>query len=249
MKNRQLVSKTLVLLAGGAGSRLKSFLQSDENIKCLSLFAGRTFLDFLLDQAQDAGFEKVIILAGANRAAISDVAHKTQRKLQIVFPDEQSPLGTGGALKLVEPHLTEASFFLSNADTFFAVNPFIEIGKLDLSCLTNSDVWGCFFVSDLSRSESPRYRPGEQVSSAEVASQTLYGLGDLTYIGIAHLRAEFLSRWSSLGLSAKASLEADVFPSLQKRAVLVNTNLDFIDFGTGSGYEEMIELVRHRGHL
>ncbi|HLJ18987.1 MAG TPA: nucleotidyltransferase family protein [Stellaceae bacterium] len=86
-----------VVLAGGLGTRLRD--RVPDMPKALAPVAGRPFLAWLLDQLSDAGFKRAILSVGYLGDAIRNAFGATHRTLDLVYAVEESPLGTGGALR------------------------------------------------------------------------------------------------------------------------------------------------------
>jgi D-glycero-D-manno-heptose 1,7-bisphosphate phosphatase len=83
---------------------------------------GRPFLDYLIDEANRFGLERLLLLAGHNAGEV--VRHyegKVVGGLSIDVVVEKAPLGTAGALANAA-HALDPVFFLANGDSFFGFN-------------------------------------------------------------------------------------------------------------------------------
>lgn len=230
MVNSELESKTLVLLAGGMASRLNSFLNSESQVKCLTEFSGRVFLDYLLAQGHSAGIEHVIILGGPNREIIENAVGKLNYPMHFSFPEEKTRLGTGGALTLTAPYLQEKYFILSNADTYFSENPF-ELVKSQSTA--NKDA--VFFMRNFET--KPAFHDiSEQKAHAW---PDLYQTHSYTYTGLSVLSSEIVHNWHKLGLPMSCSYEKEVFNKIKTRAKFTAYPFAEIDFGTESGFKHL----------
>lgn len=109
----------LVILCGGRGSRLG--LLTEETPKPLLKIGDSPFLRHLLMQFQKEGFERFILaahyLAGQFQAFAKAYASLFP-KMKVVV--EESPLGTGGALRNAASHVDGADFIVLNGDAFLA---------------------------------------------------------------------------------------------------------------------------------
>lgn len=109
----------VVILAGGLGTRLRGVL--GDVPKVLALVGGRPFLDILLDRlfAQKVG--RIILCVGHLKEAVKDhvrdMARKDQRFRCIEFSEEESPLGTGGAIKNAQALIRGEDCIVMNGDT------------------------------------------------------------------------------------------------------------------------------------
>jgi D-glycero-alpha-D-manno-heptose 1-phosphate guanylyltransferase len=119
-----------VILAGGLGTRLSSKLP--DLPKAMAPVAGRPFLAFLLDQLIAAGCERAILSVGYRRAAIIDAFKHNYRGLPLIYAIEESPLGTGGAIRLSLDHVRKPFALVLNGDTF------LDLDLLSISAFHSS---------------------------------------------------------------------------------------------------------------
>jgi D,D-heptose 1,7-bisphosphate phosphatase len=109
-----------VILAGGLGTRLGTKTQILP--KPMMDISGRPFLDYLVKSLRRQGVEEIILSIGYLSEAIRSYFRSgEQHGLSIRYAVEDSPLGTGGALRNCLPMLGER-FFVINGDTLFDVN-------------------------------------------------------------------------------------------------------------------------------
>src|SRR6267142_3298014 len=94
---------TTVILAGGQGTRLRSVV--DDRPKVLAPVAGRPFLAYLLDRLADQGCHRVIVATGFRGQQIEAEFGRRYRSLRLEYSCEETPLGTGGALRQALPML------------------------------------------------------------------------------------------------------------------------------------------------
>jgi NDP-sugar pyrophosphorylase family protein len=111
-----------VLLVGGKGTRLRSVLPSTP--KPLAPLGNRFFLDLLVDQLRSQGIQRIIMCVGYLREQIEqEFGTGVCRDVSIEYAREDSPLGTGGAIRLAGQHIGNASEFLVlNGDSFLEVD-------------------------------------------------------------------------------------------------------------------------------
>lgn len=114
----------VIILAGGLGTRLRSVVS--EVPKCMAPVGDKPFLWYLLQYLtryrDDVG--KVILSVGYLRNIIIDWVdeHRTDFPFTLEFAEEQTPLGTGGGIKLALSKATGFDVVVLNGDTFFDVN-------------------------------------------------------------------------------------------------------------------------------
>ena len=107
-----------ILLAGGYGTRLRPLTYTRP--KPLLPVAGRPMVEWVLDRLPPE-VRRVIVAVNWKAQALGtyfatrDVKGKA-RRVQFVVVKEDEPLGTGGAIKNCEPHLTSDRFLVLNAD-------------------------------------------------------------------------------------------------------------------------------------
>jgi D-glycero-alpha-D-manno-heptose 1-phosphate guanylyltransferase len=104
-----------VILAGGLGTRLKSVL--NDKPKCLASIKGKPFIDILLDDCINQGLRRFILCVGYLKEQVIEYLSK-RNNCEIVFSEESEPFGTGGALKIAEPHIRSDTFLAMNSDTY-----------------------------------------------------------------------------------------------------------------------------------
>jgi D-glycero-alpha-D-manno-heptose 1-phosphate guanylyltransferase len=110
-----------VILAGGRGTRLQSVLPPDLP-KPLAPVAGRPFLEWLLRHLDAQGFRRVVMSVGWNARKVIDTIGDRFGDLKISYCIEESPLGTGGAMRLALRATTDVDVIVLNGDTFLGVS-------------------------------------------------------------------------------------------------------------------------------
>ena len=110
----------VVILCGGAGSRLKSI--TGDTPKPMAAVAGRPFLELLFQQLRRFDFRRVILASGYQNAAIREYFGEEDRGLQLIHSCEPSPLGTGGALKYAENQVQSRVVLVVNGDSYTDVD-------------------------------------------------------------------------------------------------------------------------------
>src|SRR5688500_5769987 len=114
-----------VILAGGLGTRLRSVVS--DRPKPMAEVGGRPFLEYLIERVRDVGCEEVILAACDRHEQIA--AHFGDGAgfgVPVRYAVEETPLGTGGALKNAEPWI-RGRFLGLNGDTFCDFDPLTQI--------------------------------------------------------------------------------------------------------------------------
>lgn len=105
-----------VVLAGGFGTRLRQVVP--DLPKPMAPVAGRPFLEILLTSLARKGFCRVVLSLGYMADKV--VAHfgDVFAGMELVYEIEQSPLGTGGAVRQALARCKGDHVFVFNGDTF-----------------------------------------------------------------------------------------------------------------------------------
>jgi NDP-sugar pyrophosphorylase family protein len=145
----------LIILAGGASSRMKKSLASDnlseEEIKAANSVSkaligigknNRPILDYLLFNAEKAGYKNVILVVGENSDSFKkyygDTSNNTFNNLELHFATQYipagriKPFGTADALAQAlnqYPHLQNETFTVCNSDNLYSVEVFKALRK------------------------------------------------------------------------------------------------------------------------
>jgi len=109
-----------VILCGGAGTRLRSV--TGVAPKSMASVAGRPFLELLLTQLHRSGFRRVLMAVGYQKEVIRAHFGPAFLGLQLVYSEESTPLGTGGALRLAAPLLETDFAIVMNGDSYTEVD-------------------------------------------------------------------------------------------------------------------------------
>lgn len=109
-----------IILCGGAGLRLRSV--TGEAPKSMADVAGRPFLELLLHQLQRYGFQRAILAVGYQKNVIISSVGKHTFGIDVAFAVEDSPLGTGGAVRNAITLTQSDPVLVSNGDSYTGVD-------------------------------------------------------------------------------------------------------------------------------
>lgn len=104
------------ILAGGLGTRLRSVVS--DRPKVMAMVAGRPFLNHLLDQLAESGIKRVILCTGYLADMIRNELGYGYRDMELVYSVEETPLGTGGALRNAAEALSGDMLLVLNGDSY-----------------------------------------------------------------------------------------------------------------------------------
>lgn len=109
---------TVVIMAGGRGKRLRPL--TDKTPKPMLPVNGKPILEWIIKRFIDQGFKEFTISLGYLGEVIEDYFGDGLRfGCHISYVWESQPLGTAGALRLLEP---QSSFIVINADVLTSCN-------------------------------------------------------------------------------------------------------------------------------
>lgn len=109
----------VVILCGGLGKRLRPAVS--DRPKVLAEIEDNTFLDILIDDLLKHGFKNIILCVGYLKEQI--IEHFNYEKdYNILFSEEDIPLGTGGALKNARSLIKSNTFMVMNGDSICNVD-------------------------------------------------------------------------------------------------------------------------------
>lgn len=119
--------KQAVILLGGKGTRIQS-LYSDRP-KALVPVCGRPILAWQVDWLKAHGFTHVHLAAGYMADALQQWRRQqAYEEITISLSTEPGPLGTGGAIKFIEPWLVSDSVTVLNGDS---LTPNLDFKAMD----------------------------------------------------------------------------------------------------------------------
>lgn len=105
-----------IVLAGGFGTRLKQVVP--DLPKPMAPVAGRPFLEILLTSLAQKGFSRVIMSLGHMADKVTSHFGDCYADMELVYEIEESPLGTGGAVRQALLRCKSDHAFVFNGDTY-----------------------------------------------------------------------------------------------------------------------------------
>lgn len=107
-------SNMMVIMAGGKGTRLHP--QTENCPKPMLLITGKPILEHIIDRAKVEGFSHFVLAIYHLGHMIEEYFGDGKRfDVEIEYIREESPLGTAGALSLLNPH-PDSAFVVTNGD-------------------------------------------------------------------------------------------------------------------------------------
>ena len=229
--------KEAIILAGGLGTRLKSVIS--DLPKCMAPVSGKPFLHWVISYFQKQGVEKFIFSLGYKHEIIEEYLNKEftirQSPVAIQLSIEETPLGTGGAIKLACEKATEQNVTIINGDTFFKINlqqlsSFHQEDKADCTlCLKPMQNFDRYGAVELNENNSIKKFSEKKFYESGLINGGVYALNV----------KDFLDK----NLSEKFSLEKDYLEKFYTTGKLMGLIQDeyFIDIGIPEDYERAQE--------
>jgi D-glycero-alpha-D-manno-heptose 1-phosphate guanylyltransferase len=121
-RHQSLVTPSMeaIVLAGGMGTRLQPLVE--DVAKCMAPVAGKPFLEYLLNLLETAGFTHVILALGYKHETVETWLASYDSSMKITVSVEDTPLGTGGAVKMALSQAKQDIVFVFNGDTYFELD-------------------------------------------------------------------------------------------------------------------------------
>ena len=219
---------TAVILAGGLGTRLRKAVSNQP--KVMAEVNGKPFLYYVLDQLAEVDIKRVVISTGYMADKIEEVIGFSYKGLKVDYSWEESPLGTGGALKLAGQSISTKYCLVMNGDSYTEFDPvslFRSHKQKNASIVLLAKM-----LSGASRFGTIQMNEqNEIIRFMEKESST--GIG-LINAGIYIMKTSTLQKIPN---KTPCSLEYDFFPAMIGQNIYgYETKGDFIDIGTVESY-------------
>jgi len=227
-KQVKLSEITVVILAGGLGTRLRPVVSSRP--KVLAKVLGRPFLTHLFDQLDRAGARQVVLCTGYMADSVREEIGEFYRSLHIEYSIEDAPLGTGGALRLALSLIKSDTVMVMNGDSY--VNADL---KTFLAWFLRKDTVAALLLAKTL--DTSRY--GRVVIASDDRIETFEEKGGIKgdgwiNAGIYLLQKKFVE---TIPPGKAFSLERESFPSLiGKKLYGYRCEGEFIDIGTPKSF-------------
>lgn len=205
-----------IILCGGFGTRIRPVLQNTP--KALAPIKDRPFLFYLFEQMKACS--NIVLAIGHQGEQIVEMC----KDYPVKFSMEDTPLDTGGALKLALNKIEGDTFFAMNGDVFLDCNleamttlHLARRSKLTLAAAHVNDV-----------------QPYGQLDLDGDKVQAFVEKGKKTGSGWINGGIYLMHRSVLDPFEGRFSLEKDVFPN--ENVYAYKTDADFVDIGTPEKY-------------
>lgn len=230
--------KPVIILAGGFGTRLKSYLGGKP--KPMADINGRPFLEYILKNLIQNGFSNFIFSLHYRADIIIEYLNEIENNIlnncSIKYYIEDSPLGTGGAVSyIISKGVIKDEFYVINADTW------IKDGLIEFNSIVPN------VIALIQVENSDRYGKVElnfeNIITKFVEKEEGLGKG-LINAGFYKFHKEIFENLNT----RQYSLETDFFPALIRQNKLKGHILktEFIDIGVPSDYLHFCNLIKNK---
>lgn len=225
-----------VILAGGFGTRLQQVVKDIP--KPMAPVAGRPFLEYILDWLDSYNVGQVVLAVGYKKEIIMNHFGDLYNNVNIRYSIEDSPLGTGGAIKQALSMCQSKYSLVVNGDTYFTVN----IRNMEKQFTEmNSDV----LLAVKKLHNFTRYGTVEINSNNRITSFQEKGFCVEGYIsgGVYILKHDILEGSPDAFSIEKDFLEKNIF---RLNIASFRSDTDFIDIGIPEDYNNIRLLFEDR---
>jgi D-glycero-alpha-D-manno-heptose 1-phosphate guanylyltransferase len=191
---------------------------------------GRPFLACLLDRLADAGIKRVVLCTGYMAELIHETFGESYHNMSLFYSQEDTPLGTAGALRKALPLITSDPALVMNGDSFCDANLEQFIRWHDAATAFASFV--TVQVEDVSRYGTVNTNSENRVVRFSEKGNN-HGIGMIN-AGIYLISKDIIT---SIPPERAVSLEQDIFPSLIGNGLTAfPCHGRFIDIGIPADY-------------
>jgi D-glycero-alpha-D-manno-heptose 1-phosphate guanylyltransferase len=229
-----------LILAGGFGKRLRSIVSDVP--KPLAPINNHPFIYYQLKYLENYNFQKVYIAVGYKKELIIDFLKKNKFSFDIKLVEENSPLGTGGAIKYffnIYNKYIDDNFFVLNGDTYFPIN-LLDFLKFHLDL--NSDLT----IASRKVDSNDRYSSIQLDKENKIIEfQKPNGLSSMINAGIYIFKKNKVNLIFLQNSNKIFSVEEDVFPvAIHEINCYTKTfDTDFIDIGIPNDYLKASDII------
>lgn len=127
----KIMISTLVIAAAGRGTRMQHLAKNRP--KHLIPVCGKPFLHYVLDFAQESGFEHIVIVVGHMKEQMIEFLEKQPQNITIVDQNEQvgDKYGSAAVIEAVEEAVGNNPFVFINGDNLYTEDVFKVVKKDD----------------------------------------------------------------------------------------------------------------------
>jgi len=218
-----------LILAGGFGTRLQGAVKDVP--KPMAVILGKPFLEHQLDFLKEQGIDDIILTVHHMADKIKSYFGDGKRcGVNITYSEEETPLGTAGAIKKAEKYIDD-TFFVLNGDSYSKLNfnTFLEFHRAKRSN----------FSMSLAKPRDASHFGGVILDGSKVVEFSEKSCGEKRLINSGCYIFEPVI-FDNIEPGKKVSLEREIFPRLAKEGKVFGYPFDgyFIDVGRPETYSQ-----------
>jgi len=224
-----------IVLAGGFGSRLQEAVSDVP--KPMAPINSIPFLTYILNYLEGQKIDEIILSVGYKHSIIQNYYGSSFHEIPLRYVVEDTPLGTGGAIKKALNMTNDKEVLILNGDTFFPV----ELKKICRSYEANN---GLVTIALKHMSDSGRYGSIEIDEFKNIVKFVEKQTSKNGYIngGIYILNTSIFLKFSTPEVFSFEDFLEEAFKLLGANGVVFNNY--FIDIGIPEDYEKaQLELM------
>lgn len=230
-----------IIMAGGKGTRLRDVTE-DAIPKPLIHVHNKPLLDHVIEHAIKNGCDNIIICTGYLGHKIQEHIESRQYNASIHVSQEQEPLGTAGALRLITD-LLQDEFFILYADVYTTIN-FKKMFQFHKK--SKADATIAVHLSDHPQDSTVVKidKHGKYLEMIEKPGDKWPRYGNLTQTSLYLVKKKVLS---FIRQNTKQDFETDVFTTMlkkKKRLYGYFTNEYSKDLGTPNRYHKLVNKLK-----
>lgn len=223
-----------LILAGGFGTRLSKVVQDVP--KPMAPVQGRPFLEYLIQHLVQHGVTDICLLTGYKAHVITEHFGDGSRfGAKIRYSHEDTPLGTGGAVKKALEGSDERQVLILNGDSFFDLNltDFIRIAA-------GRDALALTYTEDVRRYGAVQISDDYQLQQFKEKDEQL--TDGLINAGVYLLSSDYFDRIEARSFS----LETEILYRLTEHLIGLPMAGFFIDIGVPDSFYHAGEMLAQR---
>ena len=224
--------KEASILAGGFGTRLQSVV--NDVPKPMAPINNIPFLNYVFDYLKFYQIEHVVLSTGYLAEKILDYYKEEFNGIKISYTKEETPLGTGGGIRLAMTKCTTKDVLILNGDSFFDVDINIHYSNhvlkqanctLALRKVDNAARYGTIQLGDLNAIDA--FKEKDSVEREGLINGGVYILNREIYLSKTEVNSAF-------------SIEKDFYEKRIKELTIFGFEYNgyFIDIGIPEDYKK-----------
>lgn len=212
-----------IILAGGKGKRLKPV--TDYVPKPLVPINNIPIIEWQIKYLKKFGIKEIIVCTGYKKEIIENYLNVKKLDVTIKFSNENTPLGTGGAIKKAGKMLKDKSFIVINGDTITN----IDLKKLvkKQNSIASIELRTKFGVLEIDDDKIINFKEKKEIP------------GIWMNAGIYHLNYDVLKK-----LPNKGDIEKTLFPEYAKKGKLNIVKFKNVKWYSVDSFKDMEDCSR-----